>query len=279
MTGTQRVVLLTGDEVQHRFVARALAEGPGLAAIVVNVGVRRSRMARVKRAATRFGVRRLAARVALRWLLVVTGERRRRNRALLTVLGDPPFPEPVPRFTVAGVNTSEAQSILEELQPDVLCVYGTSLVSDKTLSIARHLALNLHTGISPRYRGADCSFWPLHRQEPEWLGATVHECTAKVDGGAIYAVARPHLAANDGVGEVFARCVAEGARLYAKVVGDVMAGTAVGNAQDLSAGTEYRAAMHDWRAELTVRSALRGGLIRDYVAAGQPEARDARMPT
>ncbi len=65
--------------------------------------------------------------------------------------------------------------------------------------------LNLHTGVSPRYRGADCEFWPWHEQELNFLGATVHSCTSDLDGGAIFGIATAKLEANDGLGAVFGR--------------------------------------------------------------------------
>jgi hypothetical protein len=68
---------------------------------------------------------------------------------------------------------------------------------------------------------------------------------------------------------VFARCVADGADLYASVLQQVADGTATGEPQDLSDGREFRASMRTWRAELRVDRAIANGLVRDYVAARQ----------
>lgn len=276
MNGRTGVVLLTGTGIQHRFVAGTLANGPGLDAVVVVHPVPTSRIRRLQRAHRRFGIKGMVKRAVLRGLMLVTGEERRRNRAIEEVLGDCPSSSGVPKFDVSGVNAPETLALLKRLEPEVLCVYGTPVVRDPILATARRAALNLHTGLSPRYRGAACAFWPLFHQEPQFLGATVHVCTSDVDGGAIYATGRPRMEADDGVGAVFARCVATGAELYAGVVSGILAGTATSAPQDLSEGTEFLAAMRDWRAELEVRRLLRGGLIRDYVAAGQPEHWDRR---
>lgn len=275
MTRLGGVVVLTGTAVEHRYVTRILAAGLDVAAVVTDLGARRGRLDRLARARRRFGTRGLLERSALRAVLRASGESGRRNRALIDVLGDPAFPAGVPTFTTFGVNDAATRRLLHELSPDVLCVYGTSIVGRDTLASARRIALNLHTGISPRYRGADCTFWPLYNGEPQWLGATVHECTADVDGGAVYGTARARLEASDGVAEVFGRCVVAGADLYAHVTADALAGTAAATPQDLRQGTDYRVAARDWRAELVVRRALRDGLVRDYVAAGQPSAWEA----
>jgi methionyl-tRNA formyltransferase len=116
----------------------------------------------------------------------------------------------------------------------------------------------------------------LHERQPEWLGATVHECTSAIDGGAIYGTTRASLESDDGTGAVFARCVVAGADLYEKVVRQILEGTAVAHPQDLRTGSEYRASMRSWRAELRVDRLLKEGLVRDFVAAGQADPSLAR---
>jgi methionyl-tRNA formyltransferase len=124
-------------------------------------------------------------------------------------------------------------------------------------------SLNLHTGISPRYRGTDCAFWPVANREPQWLGATVHECTSAVDGGQIYGVVAAHWELGDGLHELFARAVAAGAELYADIVTSYVRGESpAGEAQDLESGREYRGYMRTLRPELRARWALRRGLLR-----------------
>lgn len=268
MTADSGVVVLTGTDVQHRFVASALAESGKVTAVVVDHGLPATALQRLRSGRRRFGGRGLVKRTALRAVLTATGESRRRDRGVYKVLGGNTWPDGVPVFEIEGVNRPETVRLLEELQPDVLCIYGTSIVREPVLRTAGVIALNLHTGISPLYRGADCAFWPLYRREPQWLGATVHECTSAVDGGAIFGTVRATPARDDGVGAVFARCVAAGAELYTSVLTDILQGTAEPVAQDLSTGTEFRAAMRDWRAELAVWRSLRAGLLRP-VANGE----------
>lgn len=103
------------------------------------------------------------------------------------------------------------------------------------------------------------------------LGATVHECTSRIDGGDIFGIARAEVEADDGVGAVFARCVRAGAVAYARVLEDVVAGRGRRVPQDPALGREFRAAMRTARAERRVHELLGAGLLRDYVAAGRPD--------
>jgi methionyl-tRNA formyltransferase len=263
---TRRIVLLTGTELQHQYVARALAELPNLIAIIVTQQPRQSILKRSWRMSRRFGLWGMLSRVLLKGALKIIGETSRRKGELARVLsGFQGFPDNIPIFKTIGVNSVQTQALLHRLSPEILCVYGTYIVSDATLSLARDLALNLHTGLSPRYRGADCDFWPLHEREPGFLGATVHACTSDVDGGAIFGTAAARLEPDDRLGAVFGRCVIAGAALYKRVVDDLRNVREIhATPQDLSIGQEYKVAIRGWAAELRVASLIRRGLIRDF---------------
>ena len=261
-TPTRIVVLIGGEQVPHRYVARTLAQLDNVS-IVIAKQPRRRLVKRVTRAAKRPLV--TVSRKLLKLALRVTGELARRQADLTRVLGDPTIPPSVRVYKTAEVNSHETQSLLRKLAPDILCIYGTLIASHATLSIAP-LALNLHTGMSPRYRGADCEFWPVHEGELNWIGATVHRCTSDVDGGAIYRTEAAMLEPDDGLGAVFGRCVVTGSRLYRTVVQDLVSMQEVKTLpQDLSDGREYKSAMRGWFAKIRVMRSINRGSIRDYV--------------
>lgn len=264
-TATRIVVLIGAEQAPHRYVARTLAELDNVS-IVVAKQPRRRLLQRVTRAAKHpWGtISRKLLKVALR----VTGESARRQADLTRVLGDPTIPPSVTVYKTAGVNSQQTQSLLRKLAPDILCIYGTLIASHAILSIAP-LALNLHTGMSPRYRGADCEFWPVHDGELNWIGATVHRCTSDVDGGAIYGTEAAMLEPNDGLGAVFGRCVVTGSKLYRTVVHDLVSMREVKTLpQDLSDGAEYKSSMRGWLAEIRVMRSINRGSIRDYAKKG-----------
>jgi len=243
-----------------------LADIPGIVGIVVTEQPRVTLWKRIRRAIRRFGFGGMISRVLLKLVLNMTGETSRRRADLARVVSDSDFPTGIPTYKTIGVNSAQTQAQLRELAPDILCVYGTYIVSNATLSIAKQHALNLHTGLSPRYRGADCDFWPLYNKELNFIGATVHECTPDLDGGAIFGTTAARLEANDGLGAVFGRCVAAGSVLYKRVVEDLISGREVKTIrQDLGSGKEYKVAMRNLQAELYVDFLIRRGLIRNFV--------------
>jgi methionyl-tRNA formyltransferase len=259
---SSRLVLLTGDGPGEHYVANHLCAALPIEAIVVDATVRQPSLRRAFRGSVAGGFSRLglfAFRRAVR-------DGRAHQLALESLLGT----NGTAGFTAAhlvtrvdGVNSPAAIEALTSARPDALLVFGTSIVGPEVLGLPRDLAFNLHTGMSPRYRGTDCTFWPVVNGEPQWIGATVHECTADVDGGAIFAVAPAEWRPDDRLHELFARALTRGAELYVEVVGRyVRDGGIEGRRQDLGVGTEYRGYMRTLGPELRARWALRRGLLR-----------------
>jgi methionyl-tRNA formyltransferase len=138
-------------------------------------------------------------------------------------------------------------------------------VPDEFLALASTVAVNLHTGLLPFYRGTDLDFWPLYNDELDLLGVSVHKCTARIDGGEIFATRRVPLERDDGRFTVFPRQLAVGAPLYAQVIEQILREPPNGTQQDPDIGREYRMAMRGFLSEIVVRARIRRGLIRRYV--------------
>lgn len=259
-------VLLIGDGPEHRYVANRLDDSIGLDAIIVDVGVPQRRSDRLRQLRRRYSTTQLASRALYAGFRRVTDDVRERHRQVSRVLGADS--EQLNRRglgqTVHGINTPETWARLDALQPDRILVYGTGIIGDRALAHGNATPLNMHTGISPEYRGSSCAFWPLYNRELDLLGATIHEVSSDVDGGRILATARARLEPSDDVHRVFARCVQAGAELYAEVLDNLGRGSIEAKPQDLSVGREYRAAMRGPVAEFQVRWAIRRGLINDY---------------
>ena len=244
------LVIITADGLEHRYVASQIAACHRVRAILICDPAPRRSWRKVVRASPLI----FWDKVMWRLFLAVIGNSGARNAALQEVLGtgSQPFAhDQICRVGRPGDGTLER--VVADLKPDVLAIYGTSIIPDTVLARARRIALNMHTGISPRYRGTACSFWPIHNGEPEWVGATVHECTAKVDGGQIFAVRRARLHREDGLHHVFARAVVAGASAYTDVIRAALSGSLIGEVQDLQVGQEYRGAARGLRSELVAR--------------------------
>ncbi len=99
---------------------------------------------------------------------------------------------------------------IRDYRPDVILVMGTSLLSKRIIRLAETAALNLHTGLSPYYRGANTNFWPLLQERAEYCGVTIHGLTAGIDSGGIVTQARPPITPDDTFFSINCKCIEQG---------------------------------------------------------------------
>ena len=83
------------------------------------------------------------------------------------------------------MNAPKVLNAVKNLAPDVVVVYGTSLIKRALLSVMPKYVINLHAGLSPYYRGAATLYWPIYFMEPQNLGYTFHLIDLKIDHGDI----------------------------------------------------------------------------------------------
>jgi len=60
----------------------------------------------------------------------------------------------VPHYKVKNINDKKTKSILKKLKPDLIVVFGTSIIKSPVIMIPKKGILNLHSGIVPLYRGS-----------------------------------------------------------------------------------------------------------------------------
>ena len=74
----------------------------------------------------------------------------------------------------------------EFFKSDIYIVFGSSLIKGELLKfLKRKKAINIHMGVSPYYRGADCNFWAQNDKNSNLVGATIHYLSDGIDDGRI----------------------------------------------------------------------------------------------
>jgi hypothetical protein len=208
-----RIVLITADGLEHVYVANKLEDALPLDTIVVDHGRPISLPANLRRLYRKYTRAQLASRLHMAMMVRIWRDATIGRESMIAAYGADnclKFSRPDLLNHIHGINTAEGLQVVSSLQPDVMLIYGTVLISSRILSQARRISLNMHTGISP-YRGADCAFWPLYNEELSMVGATVHECTKDIDGGKIFGTARAQLHPDDDVFFCF-RSIGDGRR-------------------------------------------------------------------
>ena len=69
--------------------------------------------------------------------------------------------------------------------PDLVVVHGTRIIAERAFREIRVPVVNMHAGITPRYRGVHGGYWAYADDRPELAGTTVHLVDAGIDTGGI----------------------------------------------------------------------------------------------
>lgn len=250
-----RLMILCGRSARHLHVANALCRAGEAVAIVQETGGEWSLKKTLKklRPANLF-------RKGWRWL---------RDRRRYT--GNPEarffFPESAPRLDhpdlvreVPHINHPDVVALARALKPDLICVFGTSLIRGELLKEGRLGIVNLHGGLSPEYRGADCTFWALYNGEPDKIGCTLHYIDAGIDTGRLIAHISPEVRENDSELVLFWRAVQDSAEVYAEAVARLGQGEQLGVVQP-GKGRLYQVKDRGLRHERALASRLASGML------------------
>lgn len=162
---------------------------------------------------------------------------------------------------VPYINHPDVAALADRLQPDVIAVFGTSLIRAPLLGKGRLGMVNLHGGLSPEYRGADCTFWALYNGEPEKIGCTLHFIDAGIDTGDLIAHVCPEIHDGDDELRAFWRAVRDSAEIYAELFDRLETGERFDRKQS-GPGQLYRVRDRTWVRERQLARRMRDGLLR-----------------
>ena len=186
---SQQVVLLAGPGDTTDIVANWLDEHISHVTVVTEEPQSRVQLAR--RRIKRIGWVRTLGQVIFVAIampvLRIRGQLRRNQILSESSLNDTVRP---PDLHVDSVNSSETIEILAGLEPRVVVVNGTRIISSRVLDSISCPIINTHAGLTPRYRGVHGGYWALAEGHPEEVGTTVHLVDSGIDTGRILAKAR-----------------------------------------------------------------------------------------
>ncbi len=250
------VMILCGRSPRHLYVANRLCASARPVAIVQETGGDWSltRLVRKLNPANLW-------RKAWRWLR----DRRRyaggREASFFFGANPPHLDRPDLLVEVPHINHPDVVALADRLQPDVIAVFGTSLIRGPLLAKGRLGIFNLHGGLSPQYRGADCTFWALYNGEVDQVGCTLHRINEGIDTGDLVAHVCPEVEEGDDELTLFWRAVQDSAEAYAELLERLERGERVGRPQ-AEKGRLYQVKQRGWREERLLAARMKSGLLR-----------------
>ena len=90
-------------------------------------------------------------------------------------------------------NKQKVISYLNKINPNLVFLFGVSVIKNEILNAMPKNLINLHSGLAPYYKGSACNFWPFYFLSPHYAGYTFHRVNKSVDTGAIIQHSLPEL--------------------------------------------------------------------------------------
>lgn len=145
-------------------------------------------MALAKRRLKKMGWFRVGGQILFS-VLIVPLLRRTGSSRLKKVFSQYGFDETIiPESKITAVNSVNEDAcirLLQELDPDLVIVNGTRIISRKVLESTRAVFINMHTGITPKYRGVHGGYWAIANNDAALCGVTIHLVDKGIDTGGI----------------------------------------------------------------------------------------------
>lgn len=205
----KKIVILTGSEVRHTFVRKAIALDPEIEVLRSYCeGKEKSLESVIDTANDEAGIQIQHVEARSRSEEDFFGSFIRLTSDESNALG----------IKKGEINSSEIQKEILDLSPDLLIAYGCSIIREPLLSAFKGRFLNVHLGLSPYYRGSGTNFWALVNDEPEFCGATFMHMNAEVDRGRVIHQLRARIYSGDTPHQIGNRLIADVGSMYIRII-------------------------------------------------------------
>ena len=143
----------------------------------------------------------------------------------------------VPCIETGNVNASDIVEQIASCQPDLIVViaFGQK-ISNELIELPPKGAINVHSSLLPKYRGAAPINWAIVKGETK-TGLSIITLAEKMDAGHIWAQARTDIGPHETAGQLHDRLAEMAGPLLLKTIDQVADGTAVYFEQNHSEAT------------------------------------------
>jgi len=182
----KKIVVLGGDGISTRIVFNALNDNFGITAAIIEKKI--SRKTFLKRRIKRLGLTKVFGQILFQAFiakpLAVLSKRRINEIVIQNALNTDEIPK-TRLIAVNSVNDRETIALLKDINPDLIIVNGTRILSKELIASVNCRLINTHAGITPKYRGVHGAYWALVNQDKDHCGVTVHYVDEGIDTGNI----------------------------------------------------------------------------------------------
>ncbi len=182
-----KVILFTQDGLTGNFTLSFLNKNYTVTGVVIDTPLPGSGYKMIKRRIKRLGVFKVFLQLLFMKGLVplLNFESRKRRSELLKDYNDNEISNHNNVFRPGSINDPKVIDFVNKLNPDVIVVSGTSLIKKNIIDNVKPVLINMHVGITPKYRGVHGGYWALVNNDKENCGVTVHLIDKGIDTGGV----------------------------------------------------------------------------------------------
>ncbi|RIV74391.1 formyl transferase [Flagellimonas aequoris] len=179
------IIMFTGGGDLCEIVYDFLEKNYAVQAVIIDSPVPKKTM--IKRRIKRLGMAKVFSQLLFMKGVVpiLNWESRNRRKKLLAPFTQSSIFKSSKIHFPDSINSSETIDIVNKFQPDLIVVCGTRLISKKIIDSIRVPIINMHVGITPKYRGVHGGYWALCNNDKENCGVTVHLIDPGIDTGGV----------------------------------------------------------------------------------------------
>ena len=181
-----KIVLLAGKGLTTNILYNAINEEFNIEEIILEESVSKKEF--LKKRIKNLGIGKVSGQVLFQVFVVkiLNFFSAKRKKEILDHyhLNESPLPDQK-IISVKSVNDAECMSALQKINPGVVVVIGTRIISRQILSSIPAKFINIHAGITPKYRNVHGAYWALVNNDVENCGVTVHLVDPGIDTGSI----------------------------------------------------------------------------------------------
>ncbi len=180
--------MLCGDDASSAAICNALRAAFGDPVVVVER--REARSIFIRRRIEKLGAVTVLGQLLFMALAAPILRRRASGRAA-QILADAglntTWPEKTRRYDVSSVNDAETSALIASIKPALVVVNGTRIIARRVIEQCACPMINIHCGLTPKYRGVHGGYWALAQDDRAMCGVTIHLVSPGVDTGDILA--------------------------------------------------------------------------------------------
>jgi len=122
------------------------------------------------------------------------------------------------KYEIGFISTNKCLNEIKKIKPDLIVVYGSSIIKGKIIKEFKRKIINVHLGLSPYYRGSGTNIFPFINKELKYVGITFMYLDSGIDTGEIIHQIRPDIKATDNVHDIGNKLILKMFKYYKKII-------------------------------------------------------------